>query len=739
MSATYTRYPLLSALALSFVTSAAWAQGPANPPPDPANPAPVNQAPAVPAPANAAPGAGAPAAPGGPAAQNGAQVLDEGPIHEAFAEPVVLDARPRVIVDREPPEPINELPPEVQPEGDNIQWVPGYWMWSDIQGDFIWVSGVWRDVPPGRRWVPGHWLKEGDKWLWASGFWAGADVQEVQMLPHPPATLEAGPSSPAPGDSFFWIPGCWVWRDGVYAWRPGYWYAGQPNWVWVPDYYCYTPAGSIFVTGYWDKPVWARGLAFAPVWWPARAFGFPTAFSYRPYYALDSSLLLASLFINTRYHNYWYGNWRWDHAHFHPWWAHDRRWHGYDPLWAYHRWHDHDHRHDWDDHWRREFDARRRDVDQDGPAGGPGTVAGGRHGVTNLLIRDVHDRPNGRFGAVELRDATDNQLRVARTQVDNLNRIRQARTQVEVRGRGQTGIQVGDGGDASGEGRTTIDRGQVVRRGPGAGSVEIGGGTTAGVETTGPGSTGSNGERRTVYRGNGFRLPPVVGGTPGNEGGGTTIVGGSQSTETGSPWGARRASGGATGGGRQFAPGDTGPRARSWPSSEFGGAVGGNQGGGTTGGAPRTTGPQYRQFRPGGSSFEGGPGGSFVPGTTRQFRQGGVTTQPFSGGGGGEFSGRGSYRPQMRGDIGGGGPSFSGGNPGGGGSSFRSSPGGGGGGSQFRSGNFSGGGGSSSFRSSSGGGGGGRSFSGGGGRGGGGGGGGGGSRAGATGRGGGRD
>ena len=271
-----------------------------------------------------------PAAPANPAAPNNAaagvsppqgdpQVLDQGPIHEAFAEPVALDAKPRVIVDREPPEPINELPPEVKPEGDNVEWIPGYWMWSDEQLNFVWVSGVWRDIPPGRRWVPGHWLQEGNSWVWVSGFWAGADWREVQMLPHPPATLEAGPSSPAPGDNFFWVPGCWIWSDGGYAWRAGYWYAGQPNWVWVPDHYCYTPAGSIFVTGYWDRPLWARGCCSRPC--GGRRSGSDIPACLPPRTVVNSSLLLTSLFINTRHNNYWFGHGGWaNHDFYRPWW-----------------------------------------------------------------------------------------------------------------------------------------------------------------------------------------------------------------------------------------------------------------------------------------------------------------------------------------------------------------------------------------------------------------------------------
>jgi hypothetical protein len=144
-------FSLLSAFACGIVTTIAAAQPPAAPAP--------NGAPA--------------AAPAGAAQQQGdPRVLDQGPIHEAFAEPIALDAKARVIIDRQPPEPINELPPEVKPDGDNVEWIPGYWMWSDEQLDFVWVSGVWREIPPGRRWVPGHWLAEGNSFIWASGFWA---------------------------------------------------------------------------------------------------------------------------------------------------------------------------------------------------------------------------------------------------------------------------------------------------------------------------------------------------------------------------------------------------------------------------------------------------------------------------------------------------------------------------------------------------------------------------------------
>ena len=53
-----------------------------------------------------------------------------------------------------PPAPVQEVPPDQQPQGANVQWIPGYWAWDDSRNDYIWGSGFWRDLPPGRHWVP---------------------------------------------------------------------------------------------------------------------------------------------------------------------------------------------------------------------------------------------------------------------------------------------------------------------------------------------------------------------------------------------------------------------------------------------------------------------------------------------------------------------------------------------------------------------------------------------------------
>ena len=58
------------------------------------------------------------------------EVLDKGPIHEAFAEPLSLDQQDLETIAKQPPQPVNEIPPAEQPEGKNVQWIPGYWMFD---------------------------------------------------------------------------------------------------------------------------------------------------------------------------------------------------------------------------------------------------------------------------------------------------------------------------------------------------------------------------------------------------------------------------------------------------------------------------------------------------------------------------------------------------------------------------------------------------------------------------------
>ncbi len=208
---------------------------------------------------------------------DGAEVLVTGPLHEAYAEQFTGEPTPGFIVDKEPPEAIDEVPPEYRPEGYDIVWIPGYWGWDPDRQDFLWITGIWRQAPPDRNWIPGYWAKVPEGFQWISGFWQLNTSQEIAYLPVPPEPLEAQPSTPRPQMITSGFQGNGPISTMIYQWRAGYWAASYQDWVWVPDRYIWTPRGCIYRAGYWDYQIAERGTVFCPYTgqgqWPATAFG----------------------------------------------------------------------------------------------------------------------------------------------------------------------------------------------------------------------------------------------------------------------------------------------------------------------------------------------------------------------------------------------------------------------------------------------------------------------------------
>ncbi len=272
-----------------------------------------------------------------PAEDPGAQVLTRGPVHEAFAEPVVFDPKSGPVIPKQPPAPVEEAPPSEKPVGKNVQWIPGYWSWDDGRKDFLWVSGLWRDVPPGRHWVPGYWDQASGGFQWVPGYWAPDDQTQAQYLPAPPASLESGPSSPQPSPEMVWAPGNWSWQGGRYVWSPGYWVPIQSNWLWVPAHYVWTQSGYLFVPGYWDRPLPQRGVLFAPIYFQQPLYAQP-GYVYSPTVTIVASALMASLFVAPAYHQYYFGDYyapAYFRSGFYPWYAFHQSRYGYDPLYAH--------------------------------------------------------------------------------------------------------------------------------------------------------------------------------------------------------------------------------------------------------------------------------------------------------------------------------------------------------------------------------------------------------------------
>lgn len=281
------------------------------------------------------------------------QALEQGPVHEAFAPVVSFRPEAGTIVQKAPPELIQETAPNQRPSGNDVAWIPGYWAWDADRDDYLWISGVWRTIPPGRQWVPGYWVEADGGNQWISGYWASTDVSEVSYLPPPPAPVQEDVGD-APGPDQVWVPGAWVWSDSQYAWRPGYWITGNANWTWVPDYYVWSPRGFVSVAGYWDYVPVRRGILFAPVYFNG---GVASRYAYTPSFVVSLGVFGTSLFVNPTYGHYYYGNYygsNFANAGFYPWFAFSaQNRYGYDPIFATQRWQHRD-----DAGWEKNLQAR---------------------------------------------------------------------------------------------------------------------------------------------------------------------------------------------------------------------------------------------------------------------------------------------------------------------------------------------------------------------------------------------
>ena len=303
----------------------------------------------------------------------GAQVLTRGPVHEAFAGMVTFNPEPGVLVDKAPPDLIEEVPPEERPEGNNVAWIPGYWAWDDERNDFLWVSGTWRVLPPGRAWMAGYWGTVAQGYQWTSGYWADAKGRETTYLPPPPATVEAGPNLAAPSVDYNWMPGCWIWYQGRYAWRPGYWALGRADWNWVPPHYVWTPRGYIMAGGFWDYPVERRGVLFAPVYFDAGVH-LRRSYHYSPTIVINLGVFTDHLFLRPRYQHYYFGDYyapSYGRGGFYASATFQSNRAGYyDPVYAHRRW-----EHRADREWEHRAEASYRDRRDHETSRPPGTWA----------------------------------------------------------------------------------------------------------------------------------------------------------------------------------------------------------------------------------------------------------------------------------------------------------------------------------------------------------------------------
>src|SRR5262249_39031847 len=126
-----------------------------------------------------------------------------------------------------------------------------------------------------------------------------------------------------PTADHFYGPGSWVYSSYRYVWRPGCWVVHRPGWVWIAASYRWTPAGYVYIDGYWDYPLAARGILFAPVYVDLR-YCYRPGWYYAPRYVVYEPGLYGSLFVRTGCSSYYFGDYfeaRYTSLGYHSWFS----------------------------------------------------------------------------------------------------------------------------------------------------------------------------------------------------------------------------------------------------------------------------------------------------------------------------------------------------------------------------------------------------------------------------------
>lgn len=240
----------------------------------------------------------------------GIHPVKDGPIHEAFVPKVqgnvILDA-----VRYDPPQPVIETPPPQQ--GRETVWIPGYWTWSELWNDFIWVSGVWRRPPPGHHWIPGFWRKFNNEWVKIPGFWSAESQKHLFYIHTPPPDPIDEDVTPPPSSDYFWNPGYWLFNPTLskYEWVPGSWEPFDPNWILVPAHYIWRPDGYVLIPAYWDRHFDDIGVAYENIFIEPR--DRPGA-SFEPSRSIEEAAVIEQCFLYYPDYLCFFFH----HYHFHP-------------------------------------------------------------------------------------------------------------------------------------------------------------------------------------------------------------------------------------------------------------------------------------------------------------------------------------------------------------------------------------------------------------------------------------
>jgi hypothetical protein len=169
-----------------------------------------------------------------------------------------------ITTDTAPPAALAEDQPPMPMAGE--VWTPGYWWWSPPLGRYVWVTGAWRNPPPGQTWTPGMWAR--DRALhygWTPGYWGAPGYVPVGVIEIAPPPWRTEVIGVTPGPGFLWTPGFQAFRDGAYVWTPGSWLRPPgEGFGWVEPHYLGAGGRFFFQPGRWDFPAERRGTVYRP-------------------------------------------------------------------------------------------------------------------------------------------------------------------------------------------------------------------------------------------------------------------------------------------------------------------------------------------------------------------------------------------------------------------------------------------------------------------------------------------
>ncbi len=154
--------------------------------------------------------------------------------------------------------------------------------------------------------MPGHWWQSESGSRWISGFWNSVDSSRLTYLASPPAPKQ-DPDDLHPGGGEFRIPGYWLPQDGKFVWQPGKLAEFKAGRIWMPSQYFWTPAGYVFVDGYWDYAFDRRGWLFAPLGLTDPAAD-SAQFTFSPDILLNLANISLELFARPALRTYYFGD-----------------------------------------------------------------------------------------------------------------------------------------------------------------------------------------------------------------------------------------------------------------------------------------------------------------------------------------------------------------------------------------------------------------------------------------------